>query len=153
MGSTGRMRTIFDKNNTLLARARTLANFCHSKKLNGWEILRGIKMSKITSLFGKNGINWNWSILEKVFGKLDKSKCDCLSPAIFLFNIQYRGVGEDRSVEAFHNCNLNFLLNAIMCIKLRYSWINIRRYLMMRLVKRIFKVIEQAGLEYWEKSK
>ena len=143
------MRTNFDEHNVLVKYSRFLGTYAQTNHLLGWDILNGIKVSRIVGIYGNGGEDWLWRMIEGVVGRLDRSECRVLAPAIFILDIHYR-IMEDRSEESFHKCNSEFLSNCIKCARLAHGWWSLKRYSLVRMAKGLQAKMDEDGYVAWK---
>ena len=143
------MRTHQENTSGLVNQARLLATYCYLHKFEGSEILKGIKVSCITNLYAKRGTNWLWQFIEDIVGSVNGDSRQLFAPAVFLLNIQY-SIVKDRSLNAFHKCNEQFLSNCVQLCKTRYHFLHPRRYRSIKMAKKWFMMISEGGVAHWE---
>ena len=115
----------------------------------GWGILKGVKVSTIISMYGNDGEDWLWRMIEGVVGKVDRSECTALAPAIFILDLHYR-ILEDRSEESFRKCNSEFLSNCVRCAHLAHGWWSPKRYSLIRTAKGFRARMDECGYVAWQ---
>lgn len=143
------MHTNFDGYNSLVHHSRLLGTYAQTNQLLGWNILKGVKVSRIVGIYGNDGDDWLWRMIEGVVGKLDRSECRVFAPAIFILDINYR-ILEDRSEESFHRCNSEFLSNCIKCARLAHGWWSLKRYSLVRMAKGFHMKMDEDGYLAWQ---
>ena len=143
------MHANFDGHNALVRHSRLLGTYAQTNKLIGWGILKGVKVSMIISMYGNDGDDWPWRMIEGVVGKVDRSECTALAPAIFILDLHYR-ILEDRSEESFRKCNSEFLSNCIRCARLAHGWWSPKRYSLIRTAKGFRARMDKDGYVAWQ---
>lgn len=143
------MHANFDGHNALVRHSRLLGNYAQTNHLIGWGILKGVKVSMIISIYGNDGDDWPWRMIEGVVGKVDRSECMALAPAIFILDLHYR-ILEDRSEESFHRCNSEFLSNCVRCARLAHGWWSPKRYSLIRTAKGFRARMDEYGYVAWQ---
>ena len=143
------MHMDFDGHDALVNYSRLLGTYARTNNLLGWNILNGVKVSRIVGIYGNDGEGWLWKMVEGVVGNLDRSECSVLAPAIFILDIHYR-IMEDRSEESFHKCNSEFLSNCIKCARLAHGWWSLKRYSLIRMAKGLQAKMDEDGYLAWK---
>ena len=143
------MHANFDGHNALVRHSRLLGTYAQTNRLTGWGILKGVKVSMIISMYGNDGDDWPWRMIEGVVGKVDRSECMTLAPAIFILDLHYR-ILEDRSEESFHKCNSEFLSNCVRCARLAHGWWSPKRYSLIRTAKGFRARMDEYGYVAWQ---
>jgi len=143
------MRRDFDGHNALVNYSRLLGTYAQTNHFLGWDILKGVKVSRIVDIYGKTDGDWLWRMIEGVVGKLDRNECRVLAPAIFILDLHYR-ILEDRSEESFHKCNSEFLSNCIKCARLAHGWWSLKRYSLIRTAKDFRVKMDEDGYVAWQ---
>ena len=143
------MHANFDEHNALVRHSRLLGTYAQTNKLIGWDILKGVKVSMIISIYGNDGEDWPWRMIEGVVGKVDRSECTALAPAIFILDLHYR-ILEDRSEESFRKCNSEFLSNCVRCARLAHGWWSPKRYSLIRTAKGFRARMDKDGYVAWQ---
>ena len=143
------MHANFDEHNALVRHSRLLGTYAQTNHLTGWGILKGVKVSMIISMYGDDGDDWPWRMIEGVVGKVDRGECMALAPAIFILDLHYR-ILEDRSEESFHKCNSEFLSNCIRCARLAHGWWSPKRYSLIRTAKGFRARMDKDGYVAWQ---
>lgn len=142
------MRGHQENTSMLVGNARTLATYCYENKFDGREILVGMKVSCITNLYSKKGIDWHWRIVEGIVGEIKSEERQLFAPAVFLLNIQY-SIAEDRSINAFHKCNEQFLSNCIRLCKSKFHFLHPKRYRFIKKARQWLALINERGISSW----
>ena len=143
------MHANFDGHNALVRHSRLLGTYAQTNRLIGWGILKGVKVSMIISMYGNDGDDWPWRMIEGVVGKVDRSECMTLAPAIFILDLHYR-ILEDRSEESFRKCNSEFLSNCVRCARLAHGWWSPKRYSLIRTAKGFRARMDEYGYVAWQ---
>lgn len=143
------MHANFDGHNALVRHSRLLGTYAQTNRLTGWGILKGVKVSTIISMYGNDGEDWLWRMIEGVVGKVDRSECTALAPAIFILDLHYR-ILEDRSEESFRKCNSEFLSNCVRCARLAHGWWSPKRYSLIRTAKGFRARMDKDGYVAWQ---
>ena len=143
------MHANFDGHNALVRHSRLLGTYAQTNKLIGWDILKGVKISMIISMYGNDDDDWSWRMIEGVVGKVDRSECMALAPAIFILDLHYR-ILEDRSEESFRKCNSEFLSNCVRCARLAHGWWSPKRYSLIRTAKGFRARLDEYGYVAWQ---
>ena len=143
------MHMDFDGHDALVNYSRLLGTYARTNNLLGWDILKGVKVSRIVGIYGNDGEGWLWRMVEGVVGKVDRNECSVLAPAIFILDIHYR-IMEDRSEESFHKCNSEFLSNCIKCAHLAHGWWSLKRYSLIRMAKGFHMKMDEDGYVAWK---
>ncbi len=143
------MRRDFDGHNALVNYSRLLGTYAQIHHFLGWEILKGVKVSRIVGIYGKSEGDWLWKLIESVVGKLDKNEYRILAPAIFILDLHYR-IMEERDEASFHKCNSEFLSNCIKCARLAHGWWSMKRYSLIRLAKSLYAKMDGDGYGAWQ---
>lgn len=143
------MHANFDGHNALVRHSRLLGTCAQTSHLTGWDILKGVKVSMIISIYGNDGDDWPWRMIEGVVGKVDRSECMALAPAIFILDLHYR-ILEDRSEESFRKCNSEFLSNCVRCARLAHGWWSPKRYSLIRTAKGLRARMDEYGYVAWQ---
>ena len=143
------MHANFDGHNALVRHSRLLGTYAQTNHLTGWSILKGVKVSMIISMYGDDGDDWPWRMIEGVVGKVDRSECTALAPAIFILDLHYR-ILEDRSEESFRKCNSEFLSNCVRCARLAHGWWSPKRYSLIRTAKGFRARMDKDGYVAWQ---
>jgi hypothetical protein len=145
------MRTNFDGHNALVNYSRRLGTYAQTNHFLGWDILNGVKVSRIVDIYGNYGGGWLWRMVEGVVGNLDRNECRALASAIFILDINYK-ILEDRSEESFHRCNSEFLSNCIKCARLAHGWWSPKRYSLIRTAKDFRVKMDEYGYVAWQNN-
>ena len=143
------MHANFDGHNALVRHSRLLGTYAQTNHLIGWGILKGVKVSMIISMYGNDGDDWPWRMIEGVVGKVDRGECMALAPAIFILDLHYR-ILEDRSEESFRKCNSEFLSNCVRCARLAHGWWSPKRYSLIRTAKGLRARMDEYGYVAWQ---
>ena len=143
------MHANFDGHNALVRHSRLLGTYAQSNRLIGWGILKGVKVGMIISMYGDDGDDWPWRMIEGVVGKVDRSECTAFAPAIFILDLHYR-ILEDRSEESFRKCNSEFLSNCVRCARLAHGWWSPKRYSLIRTAKGFRARMDECGYVAWQ---
>ena len=143
------MHMDFDGHDALVNYSRLLGTYARTNNLLGWDILKGVKVSRIVGIYGNDGEDWLWKMVEGVVGRLDRNECRVLAPAIFILDIHYR-IMEDRSEESFHKCNSDFLSNCIKCARLAHGWWSLKRYSLVKMAKDFYMKMDEDGYVAWK---
>ena len=143
------MHANFDGHNALVRHSRLLGTCAQTNKLIGWSILKGVKVSMIISIYGNDGDDWLWRMIEGVVGKVDRSECMALAPAVFILDLHYR-ILDDRSEESFRKCNSEFLSNCVRCARLAHGWWSPKRYSLIRTAKGFRARMDKDGYVAWQ---
>jgi hypothetical protein len=128
--------------------ARDLGTFGYKNKFEGFDIIRGMKVSCIINLFGDSDRNWLWGMLELMVGQLDKDKMRIFSPAVFFLNLHYL-LQKDRSESAMRKVNGQFLENCIVCVKQRHGFFSPKRYKEIKMARELHERLEANSLDFW----
>ena len=121
-----------------------LATFCDIHKFEGVDVMYGLKVGRLIDWYGSDR-NWLWSRIEKMAPGVQRDKLQPFAPAVFLWGVQcnlQQGNGE----EAMDKCNEQLLHNCIACAKLHYGRFGIKRYLCIRLAKKLYNQVRQSCL-------
>ena len=145
------MHANFDGHNALVRHSRLLGTYAQTNRLIGWGILKGVKVGMIISMYGNDGDDWLWRMIEGVVGKVDRSECTALAPAIFILDLHYR-ILEDRSEESFRKCNSEFLSNCVRCARLAHGWWSPKRYSLIRTAKGLRARMDECGYMMWQRK-
>ena len=143
------MHANFDGHNALVRHSMLLGTYAQTNHLIGWDILKGVKVGMIISIYGNDGDDWLWRMIEGVVGKVDRSECMALAPAIFILDFHYR-ILEDRSEESFRKCNSEFLSNCVRCARLAHGWWSPKRYSLIRTSKGFRARMDKDGYVAWQ---
>ena len=143
------MKQDFGAHTSLVRQARNFGMYGYKHKFEGFNIIKGMKVSRIIGLFGNSEKNWLWGMLESMVGKIDKDKFKIFSPAVFFLNLHYRLI-KDRSEDSMRDSNLKFLKNCIICAKIFYCFINPKRYAAIQLAKHVYELVENNCTECWK---
>ena len=143
------MHMDFDGHDALVNYSRLLGTYARTNNLLGWDILKGVKVSRIVGIYGNDGEGWLWKMVEGVVGNLDRSECRVFAPAVFILDIHYR-IMEDRSEESFHKCNSEFLSNCIKCARLAHGWWSLKRYSLVKMAKDFYMKMDEDGYVAWQ---
>ena len=146
------MRNRFGDHDALIKQARLFGNYCHANKFEGIGICKGVKVSHFVNLFASNGGSWLWAMVESIIGAVDSDKRSVFDPAVFLLNMQYC-LQSDKSEAMFHKCNQQFLANCVKCAKLKYSFVNPKRYASIKFAKELFEKLENTESPYWRRDR
>ena len=143
------MHANFDGHNALVRHSRLLGTYAQTSHLTGWSILKGVKVSMIISIYGNDGDDWPWRMIEGVVGKVDRSECMALVAASLILVLHYR-ILEDRSVESCRKCNSEFLSNCVRCARLAHGWWSPKRYSLIRTAKGFRARMDKDGYVAWQ---
>ena len=132
----------------LVEAVKALANFAYSNRFSGAGILKGLKVSRIVGLYGTAGRDWLWGVLGNILDGEMLDACLPFAPAVLVLDLHYR-IGEDRSDEAFHRCNAQFLANCVMCARMRHGWWSPRRYALVKTARKLRSELDEKGLDAW----
>ena len=132
----------------LVEAVKALANFAYSSRFDGAELMKGLKVSRIVGLYGNAGAGWLWGVLGQVVDEGMLDACMPFMPAVLVLDLTYR-IGDDRSDEAFHRCNAQFLANCVMCARMRHGWWSPRRYALVKTARKLRSELDEKGLAAW----
>lgn len=134
-----------DENSLLVDKARRLANFCYENRFDGIDVLMGVKISQMARIYDGIGPDFEASVVLKILGHINP----LFEPAGFLQDIAYR-LETDRSRENFHRVNLDFWHNCIRCVKLKYSFLNPKRYYLIWIsARKLWGASDEYGWNTW----
>ena len=142
------MRNFSENHNLLINQARTLGTYCHKHKFKGIEVMKGVKVSCITKLYGECGSNWLWRIIESIIPDFSKTDFRDFDPAVFLLDMQYN-LQKDRSESAMRKVNGQFLENCIVCVKQRHGFFSPKRYKEIKMARELHEKLEANSLDFW----